>query len=143
MGEEPRKRLSSYPVLRRFAREQPYTSTSYEKAFYEMLDEVTIVANTARKMRREARADDFERYLGQAEREVLFGLEGITRRVADRAAEINATIRRIQDDPTMTADEKREEIDRLQAEQNKLFKEVTELTTPKGLERLIEALETQ
>src|SRR5690606_17080528 len=117
--------------------------SSYEKAFYEMLDEVTIVANTARKMRREARADDFERYLGQAEREVLFGLEGITRRVADRAAEINATIRRIQDDPTMTADEKREEIDRLQAEQNKLFKEVTELTTPKGLERLIEALETQ
>lgn len=140
-GPEPRKKLSSYPLFRRFMREQPYTRTAFEESFYEMLDEVTVTVNTARKMRREGRGDDLEYYLGESEKEQLFALGGMTNRVADAVRDINASMRAIRRDPDMSADDKRRQMDELQAEQNRLFTEALQLLETVDLEKYRDALE--
>lgn len=140
-GEPPRRTLQSYPVLRRFVREQPYRSTSYEQEFYELLDEVAITANTLRKMVREAREADALEYISPDERALIFGLEGVTREIADRASTINQQIRSITSDRDLSGDEKRRQIDELQREQNELFRQAIEAVSAEQLERMIRQME--
>src|SRR5690606_9709551 len=70
-GEHPERRLQDYPVLRRFIRQSPYTTTSYERDFWELKNEIDKTVNTARKIRAEFRADDLEHYLGHTATQVL------------------------------------------------------------------------
>lgn len=140
-GPDPAKRLSQYPVLRRFLREQPYSNTSYESDFYRLLGEAAVTVNTARKLRREARAEDLAAYLGQSEQEQLFAIGAVTQRVADRARDIQAAMRAIRRDPGLSSEQKRRQMDPLQAEQNRLFREVVGMIGVDGLKKYRDALE--
>lgn len=140
-GEDPTRRMSQYPVFRRFLREQPFSNTAYEKRFYELADEVTVTVQTMAKLRREAKADKIERYLGESEKAQLFVLGGIAKKIQDKSRDLDAAMRSIKTSPFLTADQKRQQMDELQAQQNKLFKEaVTALDTP-TLEKYRDALE--
>lgn len=140
-GERPTRRLQEYPVLRRFLREAPYTSTSYQREFWDLYREVDRTVNTARKIRKEFRQDDLEAYLGDTEKIVLFSLKGLSERVAERAREISAAQVVIRRDPEMSAEQKRKEIDALQEELNGLFREVVRTISPEQLEQYRDALE--
>jgi DNA repair protein RadC len=140
-GAEPSRSLSQYPLFRRFMREQPYVNTSFENRFYELMDEVTVVVDTARKMRREARADDLDDYLGDAERAALFAISGPTTANRELAADLNAQMRALRSDPALSAEEKAEQIAELQAEQNALFRQSVEAFDAALLEEARRALE--
>lgn len=142
-GEDPARRLQDYPVLRRFIREYPYTSTSQARDFWDLKQEVDRTVNTARKIREELRGDDLEQYLGDSEKAVLFGMARLTDRVAERVRTISAAQIKIRMDPQLSGEEKRRQIDELQAEMNSLFKEVMKTLTVEELERYRDALEGQ
>jgi diguanylate cyclase (GGDEF)-like protein len=142
-GAEPSTSLSRYPLIRRFMREQPYANTSFEQQFYDMLDETTRVVDTARKFRREGRVDELEDYLGEVEQATLFALSGPTTDVMEQAAEINADMRLIRNDPALSADEKAEQIRELQANQNALFKAAVQDFDEARLEEARRALGVQ
>lgn len=141
--DEPEKKLSQYPLFRRFMREQPYSNTEFEQRFYDMLDETTIVTNTARLLRRQGRGDDLEQYLAEPQRETYFGLSSTAEDVRQQAADINAQIRAIRSDPETPASQKTREIDELQAAQNALFKEAVQALDAARLEELRDAIERQ
>lgn len=140
-GEEPTKRLSEYPVARRFVREYPYPNTSYAREFWDLKKEIDRTVNTARKMRLETRSDDLEDYLGMREKEVLFGMGRLGERIADRARDISAAQISTRRDPSLSAQEKRQQIDDLQTELNDLFKEVVQTLSTEDIERYRDALE--
>lgn len=140
-GDEPSKRLSQYPLFRRFLREQPYARTTYETRFYELADEITITVNTMAKMRREARADKIENYLGETEKARLFALGKVASRIGTQARDLDEAMRHVRNDPFLSGEQKRQQLDRLQADQNELFRRaVTALDVP-TLEAYRNALE--
>lgn len=140
-GDEPSKRLSQYPVFRRFLREQPYSRTAYETRFYELADEVTITVNTMAKMRREGRADKIENYLGQSEKLRLFALGKIAGKIGDQARDIDAAMRAVRNNPFLSGDQKRLQMDRMQQEQNELFRQAVQALDVPTLEKYRNALE--
>jgi len=140
-GEDPASKLSTLPIFRRFLREAPYRRTSYETRFYDLSDQVTQVVATAAKIRRENRADDLEHYLGQDEKMQLFAMEGVSKRVSDAARDIDASMRAIRSDPLMPGEQKTAEMDKLQAEQNQLFREAVQALDTPALDRFRDVLE--
>jgi GGDEF domain-containing protein len=140
-GEEPDRRLQQWPLLRRFMREQPYANTSFESRFYDMLDEVDRVVETARKLRREARADDLADYLSETEKAALFAISGAATDTMELAADLNAQMRAIRSDATLSGEEKLKQILELQAEQNRLFNEAMTQFDEAMLEEARRALE--
>lgn len=132
-GEAPEKTLASYPLFRRFLRQPPYASTSFEADFYELAKETERVVATARKLQSEARGDDLAAYLSEDDKAVLFGMAGVSSRVGTRAREINSAINMLRRDPSLSAAQKRQQIDELQTEQNRLFQEAVNAMTTEQL----------
>lgn len=121
IGEKPESHAADWYVLRRFVRQSPYRGTDQEQEFYKVLEESRQVVATFNKIKGDARAQDAERYLQDGEKRVLYGARASIEGVAKQAAAINDAMRKVRLSTTMTAEAKRDKLDQLQIEKNRLF----------------------
>lgn len=127
LGTKPTQGLADMYVARRFVRESPYKGGSFEQDFYDVLEETREVVATFNKIKREARLKDAEAYLKRGDNRILYAISGPAERVGKRAAEINAAMRQVRQSTTLSAEQKRDQLDRLQEEKNRLFDAVGDL----------------
>lgn len=143
-GEAPTKRLDQMPIVRRWIRQQPYRGTSYSDQFYKVAEETRKITKTFGKIRKEGRANDLNKYLGEGNRELLFGLDAAVSDFVGELSSINGAIRQARTDTNKKPDEKRKEIDNLLETRNKIFKaasEVLDLDEIKNLKRRVKDFE--
>jgi hypothetical protein len=122
-GEEPENKLAHYPIAKRFRRQEPYTRTQWEQDFYRMLEESREVVATANHMRDTLRPGDAQNYLEQ--RAARFGRARALEKVKRSADKIDDAMKVIRFDPTLSAAEKRRQLDELQAAKNQLYRTST------------------
>lgn len=130
-GSRPSESLADMYVVRRFVRQSPYRGGAFEQDFYQVLEEAREVAATFSKIKRDARMQDAEAYLEKGDNKILYALSGPADRIAARAADLNAAMRQVRLSSSLSADEKREKLDELQAEKNRLFDAAGALRDPK------------
>lgn len=115
-GEAPTMRLDEIPLVKSFVRTEPLRGAQFQTEFYELLGEARGISTAVSKIVEEGREPD----LTKRERK-LFALRDAMDEMSRQAAEINAGMRAVQTDTSMTAEEKRAQLDRLQAGKNELF----------------------
>lgn len=115
----PTKRMDQLPVVRRFTRDHPLRGTVHEREFWEFSREVSNLHQTMKAMVDRSRPEIAERY---AEQDKTALMEMVTV-VSDTARQISQSMILITDDPDMTPEQKRAELDQLQIEKNQLFKD--------------------
>jgi diguanylate cyclase (GGDEF)-like protein len=124
-GEEPDMRLDEMPVVRRFFKTAPYKNTSYENDFYELAEESRKSVATFRKIVRENRESDAEKYIGDADKAVAIGIGKTLERIRSEVADINRQMRMVRTDTSLNGADKRKSLDELQQARNELFKEAS------------------
>ena len=120
-GLRPSSSFADQYIVRRFIRESPYRGGAFEQEFYKVFEEARQVAETFNKIKKDGRLKEAEAYLKRGDNRILFALAGPADRVAKRAAEINSAMRQIRLSPSLSADQKRKQLDRFQEEKNRLF----------------------
>jgi hypothetical protein len=123
--ERPEMRAGDYPVSGRFFRGSGPRRTRYEEEFYHMLRTTLQVQDSLRQADRtpdDKRYEEIEReyapYIDAAE-----DLESFRKEVSA----LNREVREINTDTNMTGKEKRQQIDAIQVEKNKVFREAYRL----------------
>lgn len=140
-GEVPEKRIDEIPIYRRFVRQQPYRGTSYETQFYNLATETRRITKTFNKIRNEGRTKDLNEYIGNDDRELLFGLQISVTDVMQSASMINQGIRMIRQDPKLSGREKRKQIDNLQQQKNDLMETAAKSLNKRDLMRIQKKLD--
>jgi hypothetical protein len=130
-GPKPAGSFADDYVIRRFVRASPYRGTSYEEEFYEVLDQTREAVATLRKIERDQRFREVEKFLADREKRALIALSGQSiggrkagsgaEQVAEKASQINAAMNQVRLSPTLTAEQKRDALDTLQRDKNALF----------------------
>lgn len=120
----PAKRLDEYPILKRFITESPERHTRYVTTFYDQLKSVEQAygdISQARRLGQPGKA----RELTKENREEL-RLRGLYTDTQRQLNEINNRMKLIHLSRTLSAEQKRERIDRLIERRNRLAKRVVE-----------------
>ena len=137
VGEKPTRRFDETPVIRRFFKDAPYRSTSYEKDFYELAEESRKAVATFRKILRENRPEEAESYLDE-DKGIAFGLSVALNKMRSTVADINRHMRVVQNDREMSGQEKRKILDELMQQRNDLFKEAAQQLNSEELKKFRE-----
>ena len=112
------KRMEQLPVIKRFFAGDSGTISAY----YDLKDEVDTVVRTVNDLQRGGKAEDLKEYL--EENKKLYNLKGYVGVLDKSMKKLSEANRMIADSKTMTADEKREAIDRIHDAQIKLTERV-------------------
>lgn len=123
-GEEPTRKLGQRPIIRRFRRQEPYSRTQWERDFFDMLDESRQVVATANHMRNTLRLEQRAEYIQSGGRLDPFARARALEMVKARVDAINDQMKTLRFAPNVSADEKRQQLDQLQAGKNQLFRQV-------------------
>lgn len=127
MGDKlPAWRTDQYPVLRRFTRNHPLRHTQYEREFWDLVREAAMYYKTGQKMIKDDHERLAEKFLSQ-DPAPLYKMLTDTK---NKLKAVNDGMLAIYQDPEMTPEQKRVEIDKLQLEKNQVFKEI--MTDIKG-----------
>jgi len=130
-GSDPTARLDEMPLMRSFMRESPLRGTQYESDFYELLSSAREQATTFRLMQQGLRPD-----ATFTENELwLRGVAPVLERMSTELAGMRRTMRQVQTDRNLSADEKRQRIDSIQASMNELMLGVMRSLPEDELER--------
>ena len=123
---KPAKKITDYPIVKRFARQGQGRSSKYITTFYERLNETTETFNDMKQARLDADADK--------QQEIYDDKAGVLRSrkrlssVQRKLAKYRRQIASVHRSRSMTATQKRAEIDRLQAGMNAWAKVAVEDT---------------
>lgn len=134
-GTEPAKAIGDYPVFRRFIHSGPPKRTKHETDFYDLAKEAGTVVNTFRRIE----SIDPERlgeYITSDKRAELFSISGAVDDIKSVARELSRQASMIKRSSDMTAVEKREALNNLQREKNRLFKEAAKQLDKKALDEI-------
>jgi hypothetical protein len=112
------KRMEQLPVIKRFFAGDSGTISAY----YDLKDEVDTVVRTVNDLQRSGKAEDLKEYL--EENKKLYNLKGYVGVLDKSMKKLSEANRMIAESKTMTADEKREAIDRIHDAQIKLTERV-------------------
>ncbi|CFQ78308.1 TPA: LPD38 domain-containing protein [Yersinia enterocolitica] len=128
-GETPAMRLDELPVIKSFFRgSDPAKSTQFTEDFYRMMTEANQINSTINSFRKQGRGDDANELI-EENRGKLSQRQGLTA-TQKQVKALNAQIEMMRRDRILTADQKREKIDRLMATRNKLVKQAVERVNP-------------
>ncbi|HHL2632493.1 LPD38 domain-containing protein [Yersinia enterocolitica] len=128
-GETPAMRLDEMPVIKSFFRgSDPAKSTQFTEDFYRMMTEANQINSTINSFRKQGRGDDANELI-EENRGKLSQREGLTA-TQKQVKALNAQIEMMRRDRILTADQKREKIDRLMATRNKLVQQAVERVNP-------------
>ncbi|UNK25284.1 LPD38 domain-containing protein [Yersinia intermedia] len=124
-GETPAMRLDEMPVIKSFFRgSDPAKSTQFTEDFYRMMTEANQINSTINSFRKQGRSDDASELI-EENRGKLSQRQGLTA-TQKQVKALNAQIEMMRRDRILTADQKREKIDRLMATRNKLVQQAVE-----------------
>lgn len=124
-GETPAMRLDEMPVIKSFFRgSDPAKSTQFTEDFYHMMTEANQINSTINSFRKQGRGDDANELI-EENRGKLSQRQGLTA-TQKQVKALNAQIEMMRRDRILTADQKREKIDRLMATRNKLVQQAVE-----------------
>lgn len=124
-GETPAMRLDEMPVIKSFFRgSDPAKSTQFTEDFYRMMAEANQINSTINSFRKQGRGDDANELI-EENRGKLSQRQGLTA-TQKQVKALNAQIEMMRRDRILTADQKREKIDRLMATRNKLVQQAVE-----------------
>lgn len=121
----PEKTLAEYPVVGRFARGDNPRRTRYEEEFYNLLRKTVQIQGSV-KFLQDASEDDLLEYV-EGKYEPYINVSRDLQNASGQISRLNKSIREVYMDPAMTPQEKRVEIDSMQAEKNEIFKEAYRL----------------
>ncbi len=128
-GETPAMRLDEMPVIKSFFRgSDPAKSTQFTEDFYRMMTEANQINSTINSFRKQGRGDDANELI-EENRGKLSQRQGLTA-TQKQVKALNAQIEMMRRDRILTADQKREKIDRLMANRNKLVQQAVERVNP-------------
>ncbi|MHA3454632.1 LPD38 domain-containing protein [Yersinia enterocolitica] len=128
-GETPSMRLDELPVIKSFFRgSDPAKSTQFTEDFYRMMTEANQINSTINSFRKQGRGDDANELI-EDNRGKLSQRQGLTA-TQKQVKALNAQIEMMRRDRILTADQKREKIDRLMATRNKLVQQAVERVNP-------------
>ncbi|CQD36025.1 LPD38 domain-containing protein [Yersinia mollaretii] len=128
-GETPAMRLDEMPVIKSFFRgSDPAKSTQFTEDFYRMMTEANQINSTINSFRKQGRGDDASELI-EENRGKLSQRQGLTA-TQKQVKALNAQIEMMRRDRILTADQKREKIDRLMATRNKLIQQAVERVNP-------------
>ncbi|HDL7016341.1 TPA: LPD38 domain-containing protein [Yersinia enterocolitica] len=128
-GETPTMRLDEMPVIKSFFRgSDPAKSTQFTEDFYRMMTEADQINSTINSFRKQGRGDDANELI-EENRGKLSQRQGLTA-TQKQVKALNAQIEMMRRDRILTADQKREKIDRLMATRNKLVQQAVERVNP-------------
>ncbi|EKN4738149.1 hypothetical protein FG473_001706 [Yersinia enterocolitica] len=128
-GETPAMRLDELPVIKSFFRgSDPAKSTQFTEDFYRMMTEANQINSTINSFRKQGRGDDASELI-EENRGKLSQRQGLTA-TQKQVKALNAQIEMMRRDRILTADQKREKIDRLMATRNKLVQQAVERVNP-------------
>ncbi|ATM86127.1 LPD38 domain-containing protein [Yersinia frederiksenii] len=128
-GETPAMRLDEMPVIKSFFRgSDPAKSTQFTEDFYRMMTEANQINSTINSFHKQGRGDDANELI-EENRGKLSQRQGLTA-TQKQVKALNAQIEMMRRDRILTADQKREKIDRLMATRNKLVQQAVERVNP-------------
>jgi hypothetical protein len=116
--EAPARRIYDMPVVRRFLQDPNPRVTKYADQLYEMLDEANAVFSTINRYKQQGRLAEAQELL-QENRGKLAARARLNQ-IATQVRNLNNRVRLVMFNQTMTAEEKREQIDALNARKNEL-----------------------
>ena len=114
----PSMRADQMPVVRRFYAQEPPLHTKFETQFYDMLGEAKRLHGTLRELDRQGRPEIAD----EKEKSPLAGESKPLERAQQNVKTINAEMMKTHRDKSLTPDERRQHIDELIAEKNRLLK---------------------
>ncbi|WP_165707477.1 LPD38 domain-containing protein [Pectobacterium polaris] len=128
-GTSPSLRLDEMPVIKAFARgADPAKSTQFTEDFYRMMTEANQINSTINSYRKQGRQDEANELL-QDNREKLSQRKAFTA-TQKQVKQLNDQIELTRIDRILTADQKRERIDRLMAKRNMLIQQTVKRVHP-------------
>ncbi|WEF10288.1 hypothetical protein M9782_13785 [Pectobacterium actinidiae] len=128
-GTSPSLRLDEMPVIKAFARgADPAKSTQFTEDFYRMMTEANQINSTINSYRKQGRQDDANDLL-QENRAMLSQRKAFTA-TQKQVKQLNDQIELTRIDRILTADQKRERIDRLMAKRNALVQQTVKRVHP-------------
>ncbi|MBA0189006.1 LPD38 domain-containing protein [Pectobacterium odoriferum] len=128
-GTSPSLRLDEMPVIKAFARgADPAKSTQFTEDFYRMMTEANQINSTINSYRKQGRQDEANELL-QDNREKLSQRKAFTA-TQKQVKQLNDQIELTRIDRILTADQKRERIDRLMAKRNMLVQQTVKRVHP-------------
>ncbi|CAI1616440.1 Antirestriction protein [Serratia quinivorans] len=130
-GETASMRLDEMPVIKSLLRgygDDPAKSTQFSEDFYRMMTQVNQINSTINSYRKQGRIEDAQEL--QAEnRDKLSQRKGLTATQTE-LRQLNNRIELVRIDRILTAEQKRERIDRFMAQRNKLVQQAVERVNP-------------
>jgi hypothetical protein len=114
----PSMRTDELPVVRRFYAQEPAKHTKFETEFYDMLGEAKRLQGTMRELDRTGRPEIAD----EKEKSPLAGESKPLERAQQNVKVINAEMMKTHRDKSLTPEEKRQRIDELITEKNRLLK---------------------
>lgn len=130
-GETTSMRLDEMPVIKSLLRgygDDPAKSTQFSEDFYRMMTQVSQIQSTINLYRKQGRIEDAQEL--QAEnRDKLSQRKGLTATQTE-LRQLNNRIELVRIDRILTAEQKRERIDRFMAQRNKLVQQAVERVNP-------------
>ncbi|MCW2484864.1 hypothetical protein J5069_03025 [Candidatus Symbiopectobacterium sp. NZEC127] len=124
-GETPALRLDELPVIKSFLRgADPAKSTQFADDFYRMMSQANQINRTINAYREQGRSDDAHS-LQEDHRGLLSKRQALTR-TQKAIRQLNDRIEMVRIDRTLNAQEKRERIDRMMGQRNKLYQQAVE-----------------
>jgi hypothetical protein len=108
-GDPPRatKRMEQMPIIKRFFA----SNTGTVSAYYDLKEEVDTVVTTVNMLQRTGNSEDLKAYL--EENKKLYGLKSYVATLDKNMKQLNQATRLINASKTMTSDEKRESLDKI------------------------------
>jgi len=130
-GETASMRLDEMPVIKSLVRgygDDPAKSTQFSEDFYRIMQQVNQIQSTINSYRKQGRTEDAQE-LQEENRDKLSQRKGLTA-TQKELRQLNNRIELVRIDRTLTAEQKRERIDRFMAQRNKLVQQAVERVNP-------------
>ncbi|CAM0001337.1 hypothetical protein VPHD274_0020 [Vibrio phage D274] len=119
----PAKRVTDYPLVRDFIREGE-RSTKYVGRFYDMVSEASKLNRSIKDLEAQGRKDEAKEM--KAEYGSILQVRRRLNRARSRLTDINASMKRIYTNRTMSAEAKRKKLDQLTRKKNEITKEISD-----------------
>lgn len=128
-GETPSLRLDELPVIKSFLRgTDPAKSTQFADDFYQMMTKANQINSTINAYRKRGQPDEAN-VLKEENRGILSQRKKLTD-TQKAVRQLNDRIEMVRIDRTLSAEEKRERIDKMMAQRNKLYQQAVEKVNP-------------
>lgn len=119
--ESPSMQTDRYPIVGRFLREEPPSNTKHQTWFYDLMDELNKGATHIKELREEGKMDEADAY--EKRTGITKGEQRKANKIRLRISRKYTKMREIWERKDLNAKEKREELDRLTRERNKMLKD--------------------